>query len=67
MGEAADFGSGHDLTVRELEPRIGLWAVSADPASDPLSFSVSAPLLFVLSLSFSGIILKTLIKKKKDL
>ena len=36
-------GSGHDLTVRELEPRIGLCAGSAGPAWDPLSPSLSAP------------------------
>ena len=27
-----DFGSGHDLTVREFEPRFGLCADSAEPA-----------------------------------
>ena len=26
VGDAPDFGSGHDLAVREFEPRIGLWA-----------------------------------------
>ena len=36
VGWAADFGSGHDFTVREFEPHIGLSAVSAEPASDPL-------------------------------
>ena len=46
--------SGHDLTVGEFEPHIGLFAVSAEPASDPLSPSFSAPLPFVvLSLSLS--------------
>ena len=31
------FGSGHDLTVREFEPCIGLSAVSTEPVLDPLS------------------------------
>ena len=38
---------GHDLTVHEFEPLTGLSAVSAEPASDPLSPSLSAPPLFV--------------------
>ena len=36
-------GSGCDLTVPEFEPRIRLSDVSAEPASDPLSPSLSAP------------------------
>ena len=32
-----DFGSGHDLRVREFEPYVGLPADSAEPAWDPLS------------------------------
>ena len=32
-----DFGSGHDLPVREVKPRIGLCTDSAGPAWDPLS------------------------------
>ena len=35
------FSSGHDLTVHEIEPRLGLCAGSADPAWDSLSLSVS--------------------------
>ena len=42
-----DFGSGHDLTVHEFEPCIGLCADSADPVWD----SLSAPSLLVHSLS----------------
>ena len=38
-----DFGSGHDLMVREFEPHIRLSAVSTEPAWDPLSPSLSAP------------------------
>ena len=30
---ALDFGSGHDLPVRGLEPRVGLWADSPEPAA----------------------------------
>ena len=32
--------SGHDLTIREFGPGIGLTAVSAEPALDPLSPSL---------------------------
>ena len=47
-----DFRSGHDLTVCEFEPPIGLCADSLEPAWDPLSPSISAPpLLAYLSLS----------------
>ena len=52
-----DLGSGHDLTVREFEPYIGLCTDSAEPAwllgilslSLPLSLSLSAPTLLLLS------------------
>ena len=33
VGWATDFGSGHDLTVREFEPRIGLCADSSEPGA----------------------------------
>ena len=48
-------GSGHDLTVREFEPRAGLAAVSVEPAWESLSPSLSLPLpcSFALSLSLS--------------
>ena len=36
-------GSGHDLTVWEFEPHIGLQAASVEPAWDSLSPSLSAP------------------------
>ena len=39
-----DFGSGHDLTVLEFEPHIGLCADSIEPALDSLSPSLSLPL-----------------------
>ena len=52
----AEFGSGHDLMVHELQPYIGVSAVSPEPALDPLSpsFSLHLPLLTV-SLSPSKI------------
>ena len=46
-----DFGSGHDLTTREFETRVGLCADSAETAWDSLSPSLSGPPSFVLSLS----------------
>ena len=47
-----DFGSGHDLTVREIESHVRLHADDAEPAWDFLSLSVSlsAPSLLMLSL-----------------
>ena len=36
-------GSGRDFVVLDFKPCIGLTAVSAEPASDPLSPSLSAP------------------------
>ena len=48
---ALDFGSGHDLTVREFEPRVGLCAEGAEPAWDPLSLSLSLCLFPALSRS----------------
>ena len=48
------FGSGHDLMVHyEFKPCIGLSAVSSEPASDPLSPSLSVPPLVILSLPLS--------------
>ena len=49
-------GSGHDLTVREFEPRVGLRADGWEPgACFPfcVSLSLSAPPLPVLRLSLS--------------
>ena len=48
---ALDFGSGHDLTVGGIEPCIGLRSDRMEPAWDFLS--LSAPLLLILSPSFS--------------
>ena len=46
-----DFGSGHDLTVCEFKPHIGLCADSMKPAWDSLSPSLSALPLLILYLS----------------
>ena len=48
-----DFGSGHDLRVREFEPPQQACAYCMGPAWDSLSPSLSAPPLLVLSLSLS--------------
>ena len=48
-----DFGSGHDLTVHEMEPRAGLCCAvltSVVPAWDSLSLSLSASTRLALSL-----------------
>ena len=64
-----DFGSGHDLTVCEFEPCIGLCADSAEPGWDSLSPSLSGPpllvLVFSLYLSLSPPKVSNLKKKKK--
>ena len=36
-----DFSSGHDLTVREVKPHVGLYAASMEPAWDSLSPSLT--------------------------
>ena len=39
-----DFGSGHDLTVSEIKPYVGLWADSMEVVGIPcLPLSLSAP------------------------
>ena len=56
VGWAADFGSGHDLAVREFEPRIGLCADSSEPGACfglCVSLSLSDPPPFMLCLSLS--------------
>ena len=53
---ALDFSSGHDLTVCEFEPHIGLCADSAEPAWDSLSLPLSLPLPpLICSVSLSQI------------
>ena len=43
------FGSGHNLTVREFKPCVGLCADSSEPAWDSLSPLLSARLSLSLS------------------
>ena len=53
---ASDFGSGHDLTVGQFEPRIGLCADISEPGASfrfCVSLCLSASPLLVLSLSLS--------------
>ena len=67
VGQASDFSSGHDLAVREFEPRLGLCADSSEPALDSVSPSFSAPPLLTLCPSLSKINkLKTNLKRKKE-
>ena len=58
VGWASDFDSGHDLTVREFEPRVGLWADGSEPGAC-FRFCVSLSLcpspVHALSLSVSKI------------
>ena len=50
----ADFGSGHDLTVCEFEPRVGLCADSSEPgACFGFCVSLSAPNPRTFCLCFS--------------
>ena len=61
------FGSGHDLTVREIEPHIGLCADIVEHVWDSLSPSLSAPHLLMQAhtLSLSLQVNKHLGKKEK--
>ena len=58
IGWASDFGSGHDLTVCEFKPHVGLRADSSEPGAC-FGFCVSLSLCFspahALSLSLSKI------------
>ena len=63
VGEASNFGSGHHLTIHEFQPHIKLYGVSVEPASDPLSPSLSVPPPLTLFLSLSK--LNKHYKKKK--
>ena len=56
VGWASDFGSGHDLAVPELGPRIGLCADSSEPIACfrfCVSLLLSAPPLLMLCLALS--------------
>ena len=49
-----DFGSGHDFTVCETEPRVGLCTDSVEPAWDSLSpLSAPTPLVRLHSLKIN--------------
>ena len=48
-----NFGSGHDLMVGGMEPRVRLYTDSMEPAWDSLSLFLSAPPALMLSPSFS--------------
>ncbi|VFV20187.1 Hypothetical predicted protein [Lynx pardinus] len=48
---ALDFGSGHNLTVLEFEPRFGLYAVGVEPAWDCVSLFLCPSPACSLSLS----------------
>ena len=52
VGRVSDFGSGHDLAVREFKPHVCV--VSAEPALDPLSPSLPLPRSHTLSLSLKN-------------
>ena len=57
---ASDVGSGHDLTVSEFKPRVGLCADSSEPGTCfgfcvPLSLCPSPAHVLSLSLSLSKI------------
>ena len=43
VGEASDFGPGHDLPVRGFEPRVGLRADGSEPGACFASSWVRAP------------------------
>ena len=44
VGSASDFGSGHDLTVCEFKPCVGLCADSSEPGACCFGFCVSLSL-----------------------
>ena len=54
-----DFGSGHDLTVQEMEPCVRLWADSAEPAWDSFFLSLCPS-------SAHSLTLKNKLKKLKN-
>ena len=53
MHPTLGFGLGHDLTVHEIEPPVGLRADSTELAWDPLSPSLCTSTVQVCSLSLS--------------
>ena len=64
VGWVSDFGSGHDLTVREFEPRVRLCADSSEPGTCfGFCLSLSLPLSLLLPCSHAV----SLSKINKDL
>ena len=57
-----DFSSGHDLTVGEIEPHVGLFAHSMEPAWDSVSLPLTLCPSCALSLSLSLSKINKLIK-----
>ena len=55
IGEASDFGSGHDLTVCEFEPHVGLCAHSSEPEKACFRISLCCSPTYTLSVSLSKI------------
>ena len=56
VGKASDFGSGHDLAVREFEPHVGLCADSSEPGACfgfCISLSLCSSPVHALALSLS--------------
>ena len=62
VGWASNFGSGHDLTIREFEPHVRLAAISTEPTLDSFP-AVSVPPQLACSISQKLTFRK---KKKKD-
>ena len=48
------FRSGHDLTVHEFDPQVGLYADTVEPVSDSVSPSLSAPFPLAVYLSLKN-------------
>ena len=71
LSQASDFGSSHDLTVRGVEPRVGLCADGLEPGACfgfyvSLSFCLS-PWSWMCTLSLSLSLSKINKLKKKSL
>ena len=64
VGWASDFGSGHDLTVHEFKPHVGLCADSSEPEAC-FGFCVSLSLCVSPLLAFCLSLLSIINKRKK--
>ena len=65
VGQASDFGSGHDLVVREFKPRIGLCADNSEPGAC-FRFCVSLSLCLSPHSHSVSLSLKNKYLKKKE-